>query len=743
MNRMITVLVFVLGGLTSLAQGSFDSIQTNRVKEHKLNLIKNWEEQIEIAKKEKDVYQEVVNTIDLISFKKNNFGYNYEVYKEAIYIEKLIDKYSDVDSINNLKPKLYFLLGQLLRDQNKLDESISYYKQSIELAERNNDEIIKNDARTMLIYVYDINGEDNKALELFKAIEKDAKETKNFKLESKINEVISHLYLSKKDYNNAFKHIRKSLLNFDSKAGLSYRYSFISNLFLKINKELDSAIIYGEKALKVAQENQLEIEEFYAHENLKEAYFKKQDYQKAYYHFDKFYELEQRQRSFDQAIQIGKLNLDREKEEARLQKAFAEERLSNQRLVIWLISGSLLLLIAGIYYIFNRLKVIRKQNKIIEQEKQRAEQSERYKEQFLANMSHEIRTPMHAISGMINAITRRNHPKYQDVYLNAMKISLDNLLVIINDVLDLSKIESGNLEISHINMDFHEVIEHVMSILKYKSEEKGIILKSTIQDNFPKVILGDPVRLNQILMNLVGNAIKFTDSGFVEIKLSRDNNKIKVSVIDSGIGISQDQLSTIFDSFKQGSNISKSRYGGTGLGLTITKQLIELQNGKIWAESEEGVGSTFSFELPLIISEDTQEVQSTFTDTQLIALGKELKELKILIAEDNEFNIMVVKDDLNWYIPKVNITVVENGKLAVEAFSKEVFDVILMDVQMPEMNGYQATKAIRSKEEETRIPIIAMTASLLKNQIDKCYNAGMNGYIPKPYKPEQLVSTTL
>ena len=688
MYRVIAALVFILGSLTSLAQSSLDTIQYNKVREQKLNQIIHWEEQIEIAKKEKDVYSQAVNTIDLISFKKNNFGSNFEVYKEALHVEKLIEDHNYIDSINILKPKLYFLLGQLLRDQNRLDESILYYKQCIEIAKENNDDEYRNNAKTMLIYVYDINDEDEKALDLFKEIEKEAIETKNYKLESKINEVIAHLYLSKKDYENAFKHIRKSLLNIDSKAGLSYRYSFLSNLFLTTNRHLDSAVYYGEKALNVSNDYQLAIEELYAHEHLKDAYFRLQNYEKAYYHYSKYYELHQKQSSFNEALQIGKVNLEREKEASKLQQELADERLSNQRLVIWIVSGGLLLLILGLYYIFNRLKIIRKQNKIIEQEKLRAEQSERYKEQFLANMSHEIRTPMHAISGMINAITRRNHPKYQDVYLDAMKISLDNLLVIINDVLDLSKIESGNLEISQVNMNFNDVIEHVKSILKYKAEEKGIVLKSVVQDDFPKVIICDPVRLNQILMNLVGNAIKYTDSGFVEIKVSHEKNKIKVAVEDSGIGISPDQLKTIFDSFKQGSNISKSNYGGTGLGLSITKQLIELQNGKIWAESTLGEGSKFFFELPLVLGEDEFNSNILFDESQLMELGKELEGLRILLAEDNEFNIMVVKDDLNWYIPQLKMDVVVNGKLAVEAFSNKAYDLILMDVQMPEMNGY-------------------------------------------------------
>jgi len=718
-----------------------DSISIQKIEKDKLYQIERWEKQIVDARKRSDLYTEMIVLMELIYFKTNDFADNISTYEDLRYLEKLVANNPNQRAIKRIEAPMNLFLGFNLRDQNKLEEALPYFDRAVLIAKEQNQKEFYKDASSLRAELLNLMGKRDEALSHFRRLEKEAKATNDSIFKNRLYETISGFYLYEEQIDSSLFYAKKSIDNFSPTNQRAFRNIRVAECFLKLERDIDSAVFYAEIGLKLAKEAVLLKEQMMAHDYLADAYGRLEKYDKAYYHFKRFYDFEQEHRSFDNALQIGNFNTQQEIERSQLQQTLADERLSNQRIIIWAVSGGLLLLIIGLYYIFNRLKIIRKQNKIIEQEKLRAEQSERHKEQFLANMSHEIRTPMNAISGMINAITRRNHPKYQDVYLNAMKISLDNLLVIINDVLDLSKIESGNLEISYVNMDCHEVIEHVTSILKYKAEEKAIVLKSTIQDNFPKVIIGDPVRLNQILMNLVGNAIKFTDSGFVEIKLSRDNDKIKVSVTDSGIGISQNQLDTIFDSFKQGSNISKSRYGGTGLGLTITKQLIELQNGRIWAESEEGVGSTFYFELPLIVSEDAQEVQSTFTETQLITLGKELKGLKILIAEDNEFNIMVVKDDLNWYIPEVNITVVENGKLAVETFSKENFDVILMDVQMPEMNGYQATKAIRSMEEETRIPIIAMTASLLKNQIDKCYNAGMNGYIPKPYKPEELIKT--
>ena len=723
-----------------------DSISLQKIKDEQVLAIERWEAQLKSARERQDLYTEMLILPRLIQSKIADFGDNTSAYENIIHLKKLIEDNPNSRALKFIEADFNMLMGMLLRDQFKLDESLDHFKKATVFSKRDGNFEIYRDASNHVGEILSMQGKNEEAIIYFNKLEKtgvpsEFEDADEMVYLTRVYQFKAEHFLRNDELDSTLYYARKSLYDGASTNMMSNRYGLMATAFLDLNKEMDSTIYFANKSLSLALDIGAEREEIYGHDLLRQVYQKKGDFKLAYFHFDKFYELQQRQRSYDNALKIGSLNIAQEQERAQFQQALANERLSNQRIIIWIVTCGLLLLIIGLYYIFNRLKLIRKQNKIIEQEKLRAEQSERYKEQFLANMSHEIRTPMNAISGMINAITRRNHPKYQDVYLDAMKISLDNLLVIINDVLDLSKIESGNLEISQVNMSFHDVIEHVKSILKYKAEEKGIVLKSSIQDNFPKVIIGDPVRLNQILMNLVGNAIKFTDSGFVEINLSYENDEIKVSISDSGIGISQDQLKTIFDSFKQGSNISKSNYGGTGLGLSITKQLIELQNGKIWAESVLGKGSTFFFELPLMISQDSNDVQSAFSDSQLVELGKELKGLHVLIAEDNEFNIMVVKDDLNWYIPEIDIKVVENGKLAVEAFSNNEYDLILMDVQMPELNGYEATKAIRKLEKETKTPIIAMTASLLKNQIDKCYKAGMDAYIPKPYKPEELIRT--
>lgn len=325
-----------------------------------------------------------------------------------------------------------------------------------------------------------------------------------------------------------------------------------------------------------------------------------------------------------------------------------------------------------------------------------------------------------------------------------MRSNSDNLVVILNDVLDLSKIEAGKLDIESIPMSPSAVIDNVCQILKFKAEEKGIRLNYQIEDDVPILIMGDPTRLNQILINLVGNAIKFTEKGSVDVILSTEKGRLLYSVKDTGIGIQKEKVDTIFEAFEQAKDNISRHYGGTGLGLSISKQLVELQDGKIWVESEDGVGSTFFVEMPLILAAEDAMKQEFVTDEILKLMTASLKGIRVLLVEDNAFNQMIAQDDLSYLIENVTIDVVENGLLAVEKFKTEDYDLILMDVQMPEMNGFEATRKIRDIEESAGqnigIPIIAMTASLLKSEIDNCYQAGMNNYIPKPYKQEELIA---
>ncbi|MBK7034896.1 MAG: response regulator [Bacteroidetes bacterium] len=373
---------------------------------------------------------------------------------------------------------------------------------------------------------------------------------------------------------------------------------------------------------------------------------------------------------------------------------------------------------------------------------ERAERSEKAKEEFLANMSHEIRTPMNAILGMTRLLLDKDPLTTQLKYLNAIKQSSDNLLYIINDILDLSKIQAGKMELEQIPFNIRSQLFNFKEIMKFKSEEKNIGFDITIDDDVPEYIIGDPVRLNQILINLTGNAIKFTDVGHVFLKcklISSQNNiaTISFAIEDTGVGIPADKLDSIFENFSQADKATTRKFGGTGLGLSISKNLTALYRGEINVSSELGKGSVFTVTIPFEIADASQmEKEEELT----VISGTELNNFRILLVEDNMFNQMVAIDSIESMFKDAKVEVAENGQIALDKLNADHYDIILMDVQMPVMDGYEAAKTIRklSNIPKSKTPIVAMTASVIKSEVDKCYESGMDDFISKPFEPEDL-----
>ena len=384
---------------------------------------------------------------------------------------------------------------------------------------------------------------------------------------------------------------------------------------------------------------------------------------------------------------------------------------------------------------FDMSSQVRVNNKL-QRAKDKAEKAAVAKQDFLSTMSHEIRTPLNVVIGMARLLMDEDPKPEQLEYLKSLQFSANNLLVIINDILDFSKIEAGKVKLEKINFSIQEVVQGVVQAFLFHAEEKGIGLKFEISEAVPERVMGDQVRLTQVLNNLVSNAIKFTESGLVSInvklvKQSNDHLEVAFEVRDTGIGINQNEIPTIFNSFTQATSDTTRKFGGTGLGLTICKRLVELQGGTIEATSRRGVGSKFSFALPYGVAE-RQDAQPT-----LAAETYRLNDVRLLLVDDNSSNRMVATSFLNKM--GVQVVVAENGAVALKKVQEQDFDIILMDLQMPQMNGYQATQAIRRlRGKYQTLPIIALTADVVSDAKDRVKKAGMNDYLSKPFSPDVL-----
>ena len=369
-----------------------------------------------------------------------------------------------------------------------------------------------------------------------------------------------------------------------------------------------------------------------------------------------------------------------------------------------------------------------------------AENAVKAKQQFLSNMSHEIRTPMNAIIGFTKVVLKTDLTDKQKEYLNAIKVSGDALIVLINDILDLAKVDAGKMIFEHTPFKMATSIAAMLHMFETKIQEKNLVLIKEYDKNIPEVLVGDPVRLHQIILNLVSNAVKFTAKGKITVSVNlveQDEEKVTIqfAVTDTGIGISESKIERVFENFQQATSGTSRLYGGTGLGLAIVKQLIEPQGGTIKVTSKIDEGSTFSF----ILSFLKTKAIATY-DTETVVLDHEIKNLKVLVVEDIPLNQLLMKtmlDDFG-FVPEM----AANGKIAIDKLQTNSFDIILMDLQMPEMNGFEATEYIR-KTMKSEIPIIALTADVTTVDLAKCKAVGMNDYIAKPVDEGLLYSKML
>jgi signal transduction histidine kinase/CheY-like chemotaxis protein len=388
----------------------------------------------------------------------------------------------------------------------------------------------------------------------------------------------------------------------------------------------------------------------------------------------------------------------------------------------------------------NEVEYVKEVETELVEERDRAERMSAAKGQFLANMSHEIRTPMNGVIGTLQLLEASDLTETQREYASTAHKSAEALLSILNDILDLSKIEAGKLSLENITFDLREVISDITALHALSADQKNVNLYSEIDDALPGFVIGDPTRIRQILVNLISNALKFTEKGEVCVRLKllshdADNAVVRIEISDTGVGIEKVTLDKLFNAFTQADGSTTRKYGGTGLGLAIVKQLVNLMRGKLGVESEPRKGSTFWFEIPLGVAQSGLKKKPV----DEVREKRPMPNARILLAEDNPVNQMVACKMLEKL--GLQTVVAANGNLALKQLETEEFDVVLMDCQMPEMDGFAATRILRDYERQMSKPhitVIAMTANVMEGDRERCLDAGMDDYIGKPVKMDEL-----
>ncbi len=590
----------------------------------------------------------------------------------------------------------YDEIGKLYLYLKDFEKTINYFKKALNIYEQLKQKVSVINSYYLLGNAYNWMDEEDKAqyylLRSLHALEH--VEDNDAKVRSL--ECLAILYIKEREFEKALNHINEAINLVSLCVNKSVRGQLLKtlgNLYIELT-QFDKAIEVLNRAVKHAPEYPLDGQLVIVHELLAIAHEKIGDTNKSYHHFKKYYELSKKLTSEEVNLKVAALQIKYDLEELKKQKEIAEL-------------------------------------------------SDKLKEQFLANVSHEIRTPMNGVIGMAHLLSKTNPNTEQQEYIAAIKVSANNLMVIINDILDFSKINAGKIEFSEQEFNPRELFKGIMQILSVKAEEKGINIGCIVDYSVPETIVGDPIRLNQIILNLVTNAVKFTEHGKVVLhtEMVADSDKnihLRFKVIDSGIGIPEDKLNTIFDSFSQVEN-NKRRGEGTGLGLSIVKQLVELQGGSITVKSKVNKGSEFEFELSFKKVEGRVPVpRHRVADEK--KEDKDFSNACVLVVEDNKVNQLLVKNILKKFGFK-HIDIAESGRAALDLVDKKEYHIILMDIQMPEMDGYDVTKNIRSKfnKELKQVPIIALTADATANEKQKAAEAGMDDYIVKPYTPEELL----
>lgn len=691
-----------------------------------------------------DMANEIINRADAIGYRlgkgrgMNLKGWCY--WQQGEYddgVDILQDALKISRDINNkpLQARVLNNLGYIYRDRGDLADALNHFEGALKINEKLGDEVAQSVNLSSIAYLlYDLNDYEN-ALEFALRCLPIFEKANDLHRLNALYHILGNIYFKQEQHLEALRYFEENLrLSEQDTVMHALAISGLGKVYYKMN-DLANARKHLVDALKESEElSNVEVQiicQFYIGRMMMD----EGNYRQAQQHMNAAFELADEYNRKHDVMSVHEALAQLYDKMGDIPKAFYHLKAYEQMKEEIFKQTT-----------FNKIRNLqtRQQVELAQKEKEVAEQTAQLKQQFMANMSHEIRTPMNAIVGMTSLLMSKNPLPEQMKYLKAIQQSADNLLVIINDILDLSKIEAGKIVIEQTDFSLREVTNSVRDMLMFKAEEKGLQFRVNVEEEIPVRVIGDPTRINQVLINLAGNALKFTEKGYIEVRVTIQKKAekkywLKFEVIDTGIGISPDYVNKIFESFTQAGTDVARKFGGTGLGLTISKQLVELMGGEIGVTSELGKGTTFFAIIPLTESDvQVVEQKSSAVDEQTM---KKLNDVKLLLVEDNEFNRMVAEDTLKELLPNITIDIAINGQEAVDRVQEEHYDIVLMDIQMPVMDGVTATRTIRTtlSAPAKDVKIIAMTANVLQEDVAQYFNTGMNAYVSKPFQVDELL----